>query len=811
MFKNYLKIAWRSLKKQPFFTFLNTFGLAVGMAGALLISLYVYDELNYNNTFAEGDRIHRAQVDIKFGGQARAYAVTPPILGPTLKNDFPEVESITRFRNWGSMLVRKEGTQKNVKEQSTAHVDPSFFDMFGFDLLKGDVASALTEPNTLILTRSAAIKHFDINNAVGQTLVLNNDETYRVVGVIEDFPKNSFLRNHSLLMAMEGLESAQQPEWGGNNFNTFFKLSPEASMQEFQPKLQSIFLSYVVPYVQSTFMPGLTVENFHAEGNYLRYSAVALKDLHLSSNRVAELSQNSDMQTVYILSFIGLFLIVLASVNFMNLSTAHSLKRAKEVGVRKTLGSNKTDLVKQFLTESGVITFISLLVAVVLAVIALPYFNQVANKDISIPFLNPIFWGILLVVTLVLGFISGSYPAFFMSRFRPSKVLKGSGQTSVGGSKLRNGLVVFQFAISVFLIISTLVVYQQLQYIQNKDLGFNKEQVVIINDVFAAGDQMQSFKKEVQRIAQVKEATLSSFYPTPSHRTDSGFKIVGASAEDKTIQMQRWQVDHDYVKTIGLKLVAGRDFDRSFGTDSTAMIVNETAVKIMGISPEEALGKQIKLGDAESNDNALTIIGVVQNFHYSSMKDEIGALNLYLSDRATSMAVKLAEGDFSNTLAQIESKWASVAPGQPFDYYFMDESFDETYDAEKRLGSIFVTFTLLSIFIACLGLFGLAAFNAEKRTKEIGVRKVLGASVGQISYRLTLDFLKLVGIGVLVSLPLGWYAMNKWLEDFSYRIQFEWWVLVLAGIIAIGIAILTVSYQSIKAAIVNPIKSLRTE
>ena len=811
MFKNYLKIAWRSLKKQPFFTFLNTFGLAVGMAGALLISLYIYHELNYNNSFAEGDQIHRVQVDIKFGGQARAFAVTPPILGSTLVNDFPEVEAYTRFRSWGSILMREEGTLKNVKQNRTVFADASIFDMFGLDLLKGDVTSALTEPNTLVLTRSAAKKHFDLNNAVGQIMVVNNEETYRVVGVIEDFPKNSFLRNHSLLMAMEGLENSKLPEWGSNNFNTFIKLSPESNIKEFHPKLQSIFLSYVVPYVQGRFSPGLTVEKFHAEGNYLKYSTVALKDLHLSSNRVAEMSQNSDMQTIYILSFIGLFLIVLASVNFMNLSTAHSLKRAKEVGVRKTLGSNKSDLVKQFLTESGVITFISLLLALVLATAALPLFNEVADKDIAIPFLNPFFWGVLFIVTLTLGFISGSYPAFFMSRFRPSKVLKGSGQTSVGGSKLRNGLVIFQFAISVFLIISTLVVYQQLQYIQNKDLGYSKDQVVIIEDVYGAGDQMQSFKKEVQRIAQVKDATLSSFFPTPSNRTDSGFKIVGAAVEDKTIQMQTWRVDHDYLKAIDLKLIAGRDFDRQFSTDSTAIIVNEAAVKIMGLTPEESLGKKIKLDDVEADDEAMTVIGVVQNFHYSSMKDEIGALNLYLGDRASSMAVKLAAGDFANTLSQIESKWAAVAPGQPFNYYFMDESFDDTYDAEKRLGSIFVAFTLLSIFIACLGLFGLAAFNAEKRTKEIGVRKVLGASVSQISYRLTLDFLKLVGIGVLVSLPLGWFAMNKWLEDFSYRIQIDWWVLVLAGVLAISIAIITVSYQSIKAAIVNPVKSLRTE
>ena len=809
MFKNYLKIGWRSLKRQPFFTFLNTFGLAIGMAGALLIVLYIYDELNYDNMFADANRIHRAQVDIKFGGQAREFAVTPAILGPTIVNDFPEVEAYTRFRAWGSMLVRKEGTQKNVKESQTSFVDTSFFTMFGLDLLEGDSKTALKEPNTLILTKSAAEKHFNLNNAVGQTVVLNNDQTYTVTGVVDDFPKNSFLRDQSVLMAMEGFSGAKNPEWGGNNFNTFFKLSPEADIEDFQPKLQSLFITYVIPYVQDWLSPGLTVESFHADGNYLRYSTVPLKDLHLSSNRISELSPNSDMQTIYILSFIGLFLIVLASVNFMNLSTAHSLKRAKEVGVRKTLGSNKSDLVQQFLTESGLITFLSLLLALIVSAIALPFFNQLADKAISIPYLNPLFWLVVLVVTLILGFISGSYPAFFMSRFRPSKVLKGSGQSSVGGNQIRNGLVIFQFAISVFLIVSTLVVYQQLKYIQNKDLGYSKEQVVVIDDVFAAGNQMQSFKKDVLRIAQVKEATLSSYLPTPSNRSDNVYNMVGASEQDKDISMQRWRVDHDYVKTLNLQLIAGRDFDRQFGTDSTAIIVNERAVTLMGVSPLEAIGKKVTLEDSKSE--VFTIVGVLKNFHYSSMKDDIGALNLYLGDTANSMAVQLASGDFANTLKLIESKWNEVAPGQPFNYYFMDEAFNETYAAEKRLGSIFITFTILSILIACLGLFGLAAFNAEKRTKEIGVRKVLGASVSQISYRLTLDFLRLVGIGIIISLPIGWLTMNKWLEDFSYRIEIPWWVFVLSALLAIGIAILTVSYQSIKAAVVDPVKSLRTE
>ena len=372
-------------------------------------------------------------------------------------------------------------------------------------------------------------------------------------------------------------------------------------------------------------------------------------------------------------------------------------------------------------------------------------------------------------------------------------------------------MVVFQFAISVFLIVSTLVVFQQLKFIQGKDLGFNKDQVLIVDDVYAAGTQIQSFKRDVQQLGTVEHASLSSFLPTPSNRNDNGYSIEGSGKQENTIQMQSWRIDHDYVSTLGLEIIAGRDFDRQFGADSTGIIINESAIKIMGVKPEDALGIRLGLSASETETDFYTIIGVVKNFHYESFKDDIGALSLSLGNRFNKMAIKLNGGDFSNTIASIEEKWNKVAPGQPFNYYFMDESFNNTYQKEQRLGSIFIIFTVLSILVACLGLFGLAAFNAEKRTREIGIRKVLGASIGQISYRLTTDFLKLVGIAILISIPIGWYAMHKWLEDFSYRIDIGWEVLVFAGLLAAAIATVTVSYQAIKTALANPVKSLRTE
>ncbi len=810
MIKNYFKIAWRSLKKQPFFTFLNTFGLAIGMAGALLISLYIYDEFSYDKMFVDADRIHRLNVDVKFGGKAQKAAVLTAPMAEAVQSDIPMVELTTRFRTQGSILIKKSGTQRNVKEEQSTYVDDTFFEMFGLKLIEGDIKTALKDPNTLLLTKTAAEKHFEISDALGQSMVLDNDEVYTVTGILEDFPHNSFLRDHSVFKAMKGYEDAWVPNWGGSNFQTYVKLIPEANIDDFQAPLQAIVESHVIPGVQK-FFPGITIEQFIASGNYMNFSTIALTDVHLSENRIAEISANNSIQNVYILSFIALFLIVLASVNFMNLSTASSLKRAKEVGIRKTLGSSRSGLVQQFLTESGLIAFLSLLMAIIIAAIALPFYNDLSGKMLSIPYANPFFWLILFVSTILLGLFSGSYPAFFMSNFIPVKVLKGSGGESIGGGRIRNSLVVFQFAISVFLIVSTLVVYQQLKYIQNKDLGFSKDQVLIVNDVYGAGEQVQSFKQQVQQLGSVQSTTLSSFYPTPSGRNSNSFFEEGTTDQDKAIQMQTWGVDHDYVSTMGLKIISGRDFNRQFSTDSTAVIINESALAIIGKSAQEVLGMRLSSQLGAENPEMSTVVGVVKNFHFSSLKDDIGALSLSISDFAGSMAVKLNAGDFNNSIAQIEGVWNKVAPGQPFDYYFMDESFNDTYQAEQRLGKIFIIFTILSILIACLGLFGLAAFNAEKRTKEIGIRKVLGASVPQITYRLSVDFLKLVGIAILISLPIGWYVMNKWLEDFSYRIDIPWWVFVLAAVLAITISILTVSYQSIKAAIVNPIKSLRTE
>ena len=810
MFKNYIKIAWRSLKKQAFFTFLNTFGLAIGMAGALMISLYIYDELSYDKMFADADRIYRIDADIKFGGaEIKAAESAPPMAG-ALKRDYSQVESTVRFRTLGSMYVKKVGGETSSKENKVTYADSTFFQFFGIDLLAGNSKTALTGTNSLVLTKTAAEKYFGSTDVLGQNMLLDNSDTYTVTGVIDDMPKNSYFNEYSVFLAMAGNVASREELWGSNNYFTFVKLIPEAKVEDFQAPLQGMLERYMLPWAQKYF-PGMTAESFAASGNYIRYHTIALTDIHLHSDRSSEMNATSSMQNIYILSFIGLFLIILASVNFMNLSTAHSLKRAKEVGVRKTLGSNKMNLIFQFLTESGLIAFISLIGALLITMITLPFFNGFTGKSIAIPFTQPLFWLLLLAATILLGLFSGCYPAFFMSRFTPVKTLKGGASESVGNGRVRNALVIFQFSISVFLIVSTLVVFQQLNFIQSKDLGFTKDQVLLINEISPLGSKTNAFKEEILKMGNVENVTLSNFYPTPSWRSDTSFFQEGTKSQENAIQMQTWDVDMDYLKTLEMDVVAGRDFNKQFASDSTAIIINEATLPILSVTAQEALGMRISEEIDMENPTYYTIIGVVKDFHFKSLRENIGALGLHVENNAENMAVRLSGGDYSKSIAEIENIWNSMAPGQPFDYQFMDEAFYSTYNSEQKLSQIFFIFTILSIFIACLGLFGLAAFNAEKRTKEIGVRKVLGATVSQISYRLTVDFLKLVGVAILISLPLGWFAMNKWLEDFSYRIEIGLGVFVLAAVLAIVVAIVTVSYQSIKAAIVNPVKSLRSE
>jgi len=808
MIRNYFKIAWRTLKSKPLFTILNTVGLTIGAMGAMLIGLYIHDELSFDKSYPDSEQIYRVNVDLKFGDFEEDFSTSPAILSATLKRDYEEIELSARLLPVGELLLKRPEAKENLKVANASFADESFLELFGFKLVEGNPKGCLSDPGTILLTKSEAIKHFGNEEAIGKTILVNNEQLGRVTGVIEDMPANSVFRNFGLFMAMGAFPPAKDPIWGNYNFSTFIKLNAKVSGEDFAPKLREIYDNYHLPIAQKND-PMATRESFEKSGDYINYSLIPIEDIHLSSNRNAEMGPNNDKQDVYILSIIGLFLIVLACINFINLSTAQSLKRAKEVGIRKTLGSTKGSLTSQFLAESTLVSFGAVLVAIFIVVLIFPYFNELTAKQLELPFASLSFWGIVFGLALLLGILAGTYPAFFMTGFQPVEVLKGRDSKARGGS-VRSSLVVFQFTISIFLIISTLVVYQQLDFIQNKSLGYEKDQLLIINNAYSLSTKSQSFKNKIKTFNGVEQATFSGYLPTPSGRTDSSFELLGTNEQAKNVQMQCWRVEHDYAETLGLSMVSGRDFDDKFATDSTAIILNERAVSLLNLKPEEALGVKINKED-DSKNPFYTVIGVVKDFHYDSFKSGIEPLSFIQEENLVSMVVKLKAGDFKSTIAQIESEWKNTAVGEPFSYDFMDEAFDNTFAAEQRLGQIFMVFSLLSILIACLGLFGLAAFNAEKRTKEIGIRKVMGASVSQLAGLLTFDFLKLVAVAIVIAVPLGWYIMNGWLADFTYRIDISVNVFLIAALIAVSISVITVSYQAIKAAIVNPVESLKSE
>ncbi|MVM30781.1 FtsX-like permease family protein [Spirosoma sp. HMF4905] len=808
MLTNYLKIAWRTLRKQQGFTFINIFGLAVGLACCMLIMLYVLDELSFDQYNAKADRIYRIQTHLKFGGNDMNFALSPDPIGPTLKKDYPQVEQFVRLHRSGTWSVRRTGEPTSLREDNITFADSTLFDVFTLPLVSGDPKRALAEPNTVVISESAAKRHFGNQNPMGQTMLFDNNKTFKVSGVMRDMPQNSHFRSDFFLTMLN--DDYEWGQWLSNNHYAYILLKPGTNPAVFAKNFDTIIEKYIGPQALQTV--GTTMEQFRKAGNEIGYWLIPLTDIHLYSKQQYELAPNGDIQYVYIFSAVALFILLIACINFMNLATARSAKRAKEVGVRKVMGSERQQLIGQFMTESILTTVLAMVLALFIVAVALPAFNGLAAKEMSLrQLVSPYYLPLLVALPIVVGLLAGSYPALFLSSFQPITVLKGKINVSFRSAGLRSGLVVFQFMMSVILIVGTIIVYRQITYIQTKNVGFNRNQVLSVFGVYSIGKQAETFKQEVLRMPGVVSGSISGYLPTPSSRSDNSFFAEGQSNLNQGINMQNWGVDYDYLKTMGMQLVQGRGFSRDFGSDSSGIIINEAAVKVLGF--KDPVGKRVwRFTDNQAkNRKTYTILGVIKNFHFESLRRNISALSLVLDSNSGAASFRLSSTDLPAVVKQIEAKWKQVAPGQPFSYQFMDDSFDEMYRAEQRIGTIALTFAALAILIACLGLFGLAAFMAEQRTKEIGVRKVLGASVGSIIGLLSKDFLKLVFISIIIASPIAWYAMNQWLSDFAYKIDIEWWMFALAGILAVGIALLTVSFQSIKAALMNPVKSLRSE
>ncbi|MCO4291838.1 ABC transporter permease [Solitalea sp. MAHUQ-68] len=808
MLTNYIKIAWRNLIKNKTFSLINIIGLATGLACFILISLYVFDELSYDKYNVNADRIFRINSDLKLGSNEMKLAVTSDPMGETLKKDYPQVEEFVRIYNSNGAKLIKKGNEF-IEEQNVAHADSTLFDVFTLPVIEGNAKKALTEPNSVVITASTARKYFGTTAALGKVIEANKTP-YKVTAVIKDIPHNSHF-NFDFIFSMQNVDY-NFGTFLSHNFHTYLLLKKGTNYKAFEKNFAQVIQKYIFPQAKQ-FMQINSMDDFYKAGNKLEYNLIPLTDIHLKSDRGVELAPNGSIQYVYIFSAVALFILLLACINFMNLSTARSSRRAKEVGIRKVLGTERRSLIGQFLTESTLTVIISTVIAVVMVWLVLPSFNELAAKSLSIKnLLGGKMLLFLIILPFVVGAISGSYPAFFLSKFQPIVVLKGKLSNGMKNSWLRGGLVVFQFVTSIVLIIGTIIVYRQLNYIQTKKLGFDKEQVLIIDRAGALQKNVDAFKNEVGNMPGVLSGTVSGFLPVSSSwRNDNTFSKETVMNVQNSYSSQVWGVDYEYLKTLGMQLSAGRNFSKDFGADSSAIIINESTAQILGY--KDPIGQKVyTLQDTQTGVMIpYTIIGVVKNFHFESLRQNIGPLALILSKTDGYAAFKVKTKDMQALIQQVETKWKSLAPGMPFSYRFLDDSFDDMYRTEQRVGKIAIVFAMLAIVIACLGLFGLVAYSAEQRTKEIGIRKVLGASAANIITMLSKDFLKLVFVASLIAFPIAWYAMNKWLQDFVYRIEIGWWVFVLAGLTALVIALVTLSFQSVKAALANPVKSLRTE
>ncbi len=785
-------------------------GLAVGLATCLLILIFVMDELSYDRYNDKADRIYRVDGEIKFGGNHFILAVAPAPAGPAILRDYPEVEKEVRFRDNGGKLVKK-GNQ-NIKEESVIMADSTLFDVFTLPMIAGDPHTALIDPHSVVITEKMARKYFDATDVVGRTLTINDSIPYKVTGVIKDLPAASHFHFDFFLSLSESEEAKRTDDgWLSNNFNTYVLLRPGTDAKKFEAKLGGLVTKYVAPLLHAAV--NISLADFYKGGNMVGFSLTPLTSIHLHSNKTAELDANGNIQYVYIFGAIAAFILLIACVNFMNLSTARSANRAKEVGIRKVLGSLRGSLISQFMIESVLISFVAMLLAIGFAWLLLPVFNQLSAKHMELGlFTRGWLWPSMLGLVLLVGLLAGSYPAFYLSAFQPIAVLKGSIASGFKTSWLRNSLVVFQFGISIFLLVGTAVIYRQLNYIHNRELGFNRGQVMIINNPYVMGNQTRTFEEKLLHLSGVEGATMTGYLPTSDNRNDDAIFLSPDLDIKKSISMQTWPVDDQYIPVLGMKMAMGRNFSKDFLTDSTGVIVNEAALRFMqGRKPLET--KLYEIQDIKTRQTKeFHIIGVVKDFNFNSLRDVVTPMVLFLAHDNGRLALRVStSGNLHRLAGQIENEWRKMAPSQPFSYVFMDDEFNNIYLDEQRMGGISLSFSLLAIFIACLGLFGLTAYAAEQRTREIGIRKVLGASVGGIIRLLSRDFLRLVVVAMLIAFPFSWLAMRRWLEDFAYRISIGWEIFAVAAVLAIGIALLTVSFQAVRAALANPVKSLRSE
>lgn len=808
MIRNYLKIAIRNLWRNKGFSAINIFGLAIGIATCLIIMLFVNNELSYDRFNKKANHIVRVSFQGNVQGEKMNESTVMAPVAQTLKADFPEVKEATRIRDYGTpKLIYGD---KSFREDDFAFVDSNFFKVFTLPLIQGDAATALAEPNTVVITKALAQKYFGKEDPIGKVISFKDGKNApcKVTGMIDKVPVNSHF-HFDLFASLSSLPDSREANWMSSNYYTYLVLADGYEYKKLEAKLPDVVKKYIGPQLSEG--AGMTLEEFRKQGNDISFHLQPLTDIHLYSDFSNDLSPSGDAKYVYIFGAIALFMLLIACINFMNLSTAGASKRSREVGIRKVLGSMKLELIRQFLLESVLVTAVALVLAVVLMYLMLPAFNNLAGQNLSLSFSDhPLLIPVLLLFIVLTGILAGSYPAFYLSSFKPVAVLKGkfvSGKRTIG---LRSSLVVFQFFISIILIVSTTVVYNQLSYMRNKNLGYSKDQVMVVSNTWMLGENQAAFRQQLQRDPRVAGISGSRYLPAGPSDNNNFFVSPGLTSTELTKTL-RYEVDENYIPTLGIQLLEGRNFSQEFGMDSSSVILNEAAAKALGWKQETAVGQTLSRTSKRGEKENYRVIGVVKDFHFRPFHERISPLLMVLAPDPGNLIVKLKTKDVARVIATLKKSWSDFGPEDPLTYSFLDERFENSYKAEQRIGMILAIFAGLTIFVACLGLFGLAKFTAEQRTKEIGIRKVLGASVSQVSTMLSKEFVKLVLIACIIAFPLAWWAMNKWLEDFAYRVNISWWVFVVAAVVASLIALLTVSFQAIKAAIANPVKSLRTE
>lgn len=818
MIKNYLKIAWRNLLKSKLFSSINVFGLSVGMTCCMLLLLYILSEVSFDKHQEHVNELYLVRSEnVRFGGDKMDNPRAPSPYAQALKLEFPEVKEVSRM--WLNFLegktlfkVQESGkTVKSIFETKGYHVDSTFFNLFSYHFIEGDPRAALSDPHSIVLSEDVAFKLFGTVSALNKTVNIGgtdgNAENFRVTGVYRDESARSHIDARYFLPMMSGwvgnyLRQPDQNFSNNNMFYTYIRVKPGTNPERFNQKLPAFVEKYAG-------------KDTKAAGYKKHMTLLAVKDIHLF-DKIAEIATPTTSTTyLYVLASIALFTLLIACINFMNLATARSAKRAAEVGIRKVMGAGKGGLIGQFLGESMVLTFLALIFAVVLVVLFLPIFNQLSDKNLLVSdLLKPEIIVAFILLALVTGLLSGSYPAFYLSVFNPLDVIKGKFVNSVSAVTLRRGLVVFQFVISIGLVVAAMVIQGQIRFMRDQPLGFTKDQQIAIPlRSEQARKSYSSLRKEILQNNQVTGASGTSYYPGIKNPSDMSVYRGDQSVNEAAVVKTNW-VAPDFMKTMEFEMAAGRMLSAHFPGDTNyKMVVNEATIRKFGIPLEKAVGAKLYFDIDNGKNQGLEIVGVVKDFHFADLHQAIEpyALFPHFANDFNYIITHVNSKDVGKVLPFLEEKWKSMVPDEPFSYSFLDEDFQRNYTADARTSRIVNSFTIISILISCLGLFGLAAFAAQQRIKEIGLRKVLGASIGSIVTLLSRDFVKLVAISIIVATPITWYLMDKWLQDFAYKIHIEWWMFALAGVLAVLIAILTVSTQAIRAALTNPVKSLKSE